>query len=295
MNCREAQDWLLQAEQPRQPDASPPAVADHLRTCPDCRRLVARVERLEADWRALPLPPGAERARQRFLDRRAARPPARGQPAARRGRLARWAAAILFLLTLGLGTWALTRPRPGQAPDLVDRLIGLNLELSEAPSPDERERIFSDRAGPLRADLDRARLPDEERQLAEYLLETGAALAHQADPLEDAARFDALADRLLQRLRSASAQEEGRDLGRCARQYEQVLERGVDANLERAKAGKKLGPRQKQKIKGLLQRDAERAAALDGMLEAGPPHDPEARKALDRPRKRHKHRHRGWR
>jgi hypothetical protein len=76
-----------------------------------------------------------------------------------------------------------------------------------------------------------------------------------------------------------------------ARCYQRVLERGVDANLERARSARKMGNRQKRRLERILKHDLERGERLEGLHEP----NPEVRTALEGPRRRHKHKHRGKR
>jgi hypothetical protein len=291
MNCREAQKWLLQAERPDSPDVGPPEVIDHLRGCARCRKVVGRANRLEQIHREAPVPASARRARIAFL-RRLADPPVY-RPWRR---LVRLAVAALVLLALGLGTWALLMPNRASAADLIERLVEWELEMTEAASPAERQRIFAERAGTFQADLRRARLPEEDRALVQYLYDTSAALAQQQGALEDAERFDEVAQRLLERLQSPAGDKPQEEKARVAfaRCYHRVLERGVDANLERAQFNKRLGPRHKRRLERLHKRDHDRGERLERMFEEGPHGaEREVRQELDRPRWRHKHKHKG--
>src|SRR5438067_2210713 len=108
MTCDPARDWLLHADR----SADPPAdVAEHLRGCADCRALAARLDRLEACYRAMPLPASAASAKAAFLGRATIRPVVTSAPAGRR-RLAvpHWLLAAALLAAVGLGVWALVTP-----------------------------------------------------------------------------------------------------------------------------------------------------------------------------------------
>ena len=65
MDCQDAQDRLLQAED-LSPEGLPSGeLAAHLADCAACRQLLIDLVHLEEAWRAIPLPAGSERARRR--------------------------------------------------------------------------------------------------------------------------------------------------------------------------------------------------------------------------------------
>jgi len=69
MNCIETRDLLLQAESLA--ELQEPTIA-HVRECAACGQLARDVERLEQEWRELPLPASADVAREAFLTQLAA-------------------------------------------------------------------------------------------------------------------------------------------------------------------------------------------------------------------------------
>jgi hypothetical protein len=291
MDCQRAQDWLLQAEDPRL-ERCPAEVADHLRRCPACGRLGAQLARLEQVWRQQPLPASAEPARAAFLKRFPARP---SSPVPRRLLLPRltpprWAVAALVLLTVGLSAWLLCpAPEVHASGDVVEQLIDWNLQLSEAPTPAERTRIYAQQAAAFKEGVQQAQLAEEERDLAEKLLDTGSWLVEHDDPLDEADRFDEVADRLVQRLQSAATRGDGTEVSRLARHYRRVAERGIDANLDKMEETAVDGERQKQ-LDRLVQRDDGRAEALEGMLNHAPhAAHKDIRGALESTKKHHRH------
>src|SRR5262245_44288430 len=167
MDCQRAQDWLLQAEDPR-PGCFPAEVAEHVGRCPTCGQLGLQLARLEQAWRQQPLPPSAETARAAFLKRLPSRPNSLGPRRLRFPRLTppRWAIAALVLLTVGMSAWLLW-PAPGvqASGDVVGQLIDWDLQLSEAPTAAERSRIFARQAEALKEGLHQAEMPAEDRDL----------------------------------------------------------------------------------------------------------------------------------
>jgi len=299
VECREAQNWLLQAEDPRADRAPNEELADHLRRCADCTLLGQDVLQLEAAWRSLPLPESASTARASFLQTLpapvAARP-TRGKPSRnalptrdsvwRRLARPRWLAAAVVLLSLGVAGWMLLTPNAAQASaDLVDRLVEWNLELAEAATPDERNRIFEDWAPSLQQDLENARqLPDAEKLLARVLLANAAWLKEHDDSLAEAAKLDAMADWMLDRLRVASTRGNTRDAARYAGHY-RVMQFGASAKLDKARTLGALSGERQNKAECLSQHNATRSQDLERFL-AGAPEGPrkEMHKAFEMPR-----------
>src|SRR5262245_19479534 len=101
MDCTQAREWLLKADDTRPERCASAEVAEHLQDCAACRAFAGELTQIEQDWRNLPLPAAAETARQAFLARLPSGTgvnPAARQPGSRRSsRAARWAVAALVL------------------------------------------------------------------------------------------------------------------------------------------------------------------------------------------------------
>ncbi len=69
VNCQDAQDRLLEAEDLSPAGLSSGELASHLTDCAACRQLLMDLGHLEEAWRAIPLPAGSERAREALLER----------------------------------------------------------------------------------------------------------------------------------------------------------------------------------------------------------------------------------
>jgi hypothetical protein len=295
MDCRIVQTWLLEAEDPRL-ERCPAEIAGHVHRCPACSRLQAQLARLEQAWRKQPLPARADRARAAFLKRLPARPTPAAPRRLRFPRLTppRWAVAALVLLTVGLSVWLFWPASEVQASgDLVEQLIDWDLQLSEAPTPAERSRIYDQQAAGLKKELQQAQLPAEDRELAEKLLDTGSWLTEHDDPLDEADKFDEVADHLVQRMQSADARRDVKEMSRLARRYRRIADRGIGAKLDKMEEVSAGGgdAEREQKLNRLTQRDARRAAALEGLLDHAPTaaHKEEIRGALESSKKHHKH------
>ncbi|MFL5338612.1 MAG: hypothetical protein ACJ8F7_00460 [Gemmataceae bacterium] len=263
MICERVQEWLLRAESLA---GAPEGVAIHLRSCPDCQRLVQRVGRLEQRWRDEPLPASAHDSRDAFLQR--LKPTVQPRPAYRRWLApAVWAVAASLLLMIGLSALLLSSPQKAHAdPDVIGQLVDWNLEISEA-APEERQQLFAQKAEALKANLAKAQLSGEDRAIANSLMENGAWLTSNEEPLEEAERFNTLADQLLVRVETAAGRNDAAGQ-KLARQFQRVASRGVDAKLEQAKVE---GDQKKQaRLEKIQARDAKRLQELERLHELAP-------------------------
>jgi hypothetical protein len=197
-----------------------------------------------------------------------------------------------MLLTVGLSIWLLwSAPEVHASGDLVEHLIDWNLELSEAATSAERSRIYDQQAAALKQELHQAKLPPEDRELAEKLLDTGSWLTEHDDPLDEADKFDEVANHLVQRMQSAGARRDGAAMSCLARHYRRIRDRGIGAKLDKVEEASTNGDAERQKkLDGLAQRDAGRVEALQGLLDDAPnAAHKEIRGALESSKKHHKH------
>jgi hypothetical protein len=267
MNCQQARDWLLQAEDPRH--CTNPAVTEHLAQCAACRAQVQQILQLEQSWRELPVPVESEPARKAFLKRlpqqtvpmprprsvRPSRPPVR------------WALAALVLLGIGAAIWSLLPSEAVASPALIEKLVDLNIKLAEVSSLDERARLFSGQEQELKQALGRSKLGDDERQLAGLLLDTGSWLATHDDPVSKAEHFSVVADKLVERLKSAADRKDQKGVDRYARLQTLVAERGVSASLSRAEETGALDFDNQRRLEKVILRDSKRMKTLLDLLE----------------------------
>ena len=288
MICERVRDWLLRAERPGRLADAPEGVSAHVRECPECQSLIGRLERLEQKWRDQPVPASAHQLRDSFIQRL-------NPPVEPRRPVRHWfapaasAIAASLLLTIGLTVWLLSDTSKAHADsEVLAQLIDWNMDLSEAASPEERQEIFARRADALKADLSRSRLSGDDRTFAEQLLDNGAWLAANEEPLEEADRFDAVADQLLARVESAAQRSDSAATEKLARQYNRVATQGIDAKLDRVKAP---GDGVKQaKLDKILARDAKRLQQLEKLHEAAKdPTKKELKKLIDHSQQKKKH------
>jgi hypothetical protein len=280
MDCRSARDWLLQAEDPCRLDDGPEGLAGHVVNCSLCRRQAHVLGRLEAGYRDQPLPAAADRAREAFLRRL---PPPVPVSTGRHWRAvrSRWALAAAVLLLAGSAVWlSLPSPEAVAKPDLVGQLIDWNLDLTRAADARDRQE-----AG-LRQAVRQADLPDDDRDLAEVLLQTGTRLAAAVDPMDQADHFNDLADKLVSMIDDATTKKDEQRLRQLADCYCRVAEDGIYANLERAGNDESLNPTSKKKKERVLKSEARRAARLRKLMDKLPKaSQKQIRRALDPARK----------
>jgi hypothetical protein len=271
MDCSTTRDFLLQAEHPTRLEDVPPELAAHVETCPSCRRLADRLERFEQRYRdELPLATAKAIPAVSPIRRPHTRWPLR-----------RLAVAASILLAVGVLTWSLL-PQAQAAPDVLERLIDWNLDLTQAQAPQERQRICNERAAELEAAIEQADLRTEDRDFAVALLDGGSWLAGNDDPAAEADHFNKLADELVAQIDAATTKKDAKRLRKLAVFYRRIARQGVHANLQRAEQSGVLDFQRKRKIERVILRDAERADKLLELLESAPNATrKEIRRALD--------------
>jgi hypothetical protein len=264
MDCRTTRDWLLQAENPARLDDGPGGLAGHVVRCGRCRRVAHVLARIESEVRHQPVPADADGARLRFVRRLPPPVPILAAPGRWHFVRSRWALAAALLLLAAPVVWlSMPSPQTADNPDLVERLIDWNLDLARAA--DTRE----EQAAGLRKAVNQADLPDDDRHLAEALLETGTRIAANPDPMDQADHFNELADRLLPLIDRAKSKRDAKRLRRLAEYYGRV-ERRIQANLERAEKVKKHNARSKKILEEVKKAESQRQAKLDQMIEQLP-------------------------
>jgi hypothetical protein len=198
------------------------------------------------------------------------------------------AAAVLFIA--GIGLLLLFQAEEAQAmPDIVDRLIAWNLDLAEAQSREERNRIYQNEAVSLEASLAKTELAPDDRELANTLLRNGSKLAKEIDPAAEAESFSEIADKLVARMDAATRVQDEERIVKLATTYERLTAVGVTANLERGFAVAHLDMEQKQQLDRAKVRYNARGKHFAEIMARNPEAN---RKMIHRPTKGH-HPHKG--
>lgn len=276
MDCHDAQARLLEAEGLSPEEIAPPELARHLASCEGCREFAAELLRLEAAWRAIPLPDGVDRAREVFLQRLTsgdlpARPVEAAPPRRRVAVPRRWLVAASVLLMLGIGGGVLVSlPQAAASSDVVERLVDWNLDLARSGSADERSRIYVDQAARLEEAVKDASLPVDERELADSLLKNAPWLAANRDPLAEADRFNEVADSLVRRMTSATRGGDVRRAKRYAKLYQRIAASGIAAKLDTIEHSGALDFERQRRLERLVLRDTDRMRELLALLERAP-------------------------
>jgi hypothetical protein len=236
-----------------QPECWPHDLAEHVQTCAECSKLARDLRQLEDDWRHLPIPPEADQARAAFVQQLPALRTTVKPPRRRFAPAVRWAAAAMILSVVSPFLYLIMSPGAVVAsPNIVDDLIAWNLTLSSA-EPGARQRLLAEREAGLRDNLQKAKLPQEEREFAEKLLENGKWMAVNNDPLVEAGKLSDIADTLVTRIDLAAKQGNVQDAQRNVSRYSKVRDEGVHGCMQRANQ-KVWEPEQKQKGFGEIQR-----------------------------------------
>jgi hypothetical protein len=175
------------------------------------------------------------------------------------------AAGIGFILNL-IST---VPPERENGPEVVDQLVGWNLDIAQAQGHDDRQIIYDTKADGMKVLLTNAKLSFEDRDLAQSLVDNGAWLTNNDDPTAEAERFSEIADKLLVRLDSATLANDNKGVIKFASTYQRVNELGVAANLDRAIKAPH-DPKRKTKIDRLIAGDDGRARKLEDLLDRHP-------------------------
>ena len=213
-------------------------------------------------------------------------------------RIQRWkfqAVRAVAMLCLGMGVGFILNMSlaPSQREeklleslDVVEELVGWNLDIAQAQTHEERQKLYENQADSMRNLLSESSLSGEDKDLARTLVETGAWLASNDDPMAEAERFGEIADKLLARIDSASAARDKPRLNQFANAYRQLTEVGVSENLKRAIAANAHDPKHKRKLDHLIAGDDGRVKKLEEMLQR---QSESNSKAIHRALKGHRH------
>lgn len=253
----------------------PEGVAEHLEVCMACREVAEQIERIEADWRAMPLPPSLRTPKHYDLNRAVASPADRAPPVrplwakARGSKLVRWAIAAAAVLAIGVGVYlalprSLLDPKARTAPDLFDRLLDWNVALAEVPEFD-RERIYLASVDQLRTEAASPAVSPDEAEFAKTLLDNADWLTKHADQIAATERLSAVADKLLMRIQHTAKYGKQTKLRNFTRHYARV-DRVIQATLEQAKVNDSPSSEVRHRLSALVEGDQHRHDALKLLL-----------------------------
>ena len=281
MSCAEAQEWLLRSDL-TEGETPPAGVAAHLAGCAACRSVADRLRRLERAVRKLPAPAGADAARDAFLKR------LRAGDAARPIRSRRWvaaaAAAAILLAVAGTLVLTLGGSQASEASVVLDQLVDWNLEVANAGSPSDRDRLYAARAGDLERRVREGRLAADEHELAATLLENRSRLARGSGPLAEAEALTDVTSVVVRQMGRAASKGDVRKTKGLNAYYVRLVQRGVNAKIDRIEDPVPPLPEHDRKLEKLLSRNAEMRDELTTLLKTSPAatHD-EIRRALNLP------------
>jgi hypothetical protein len=291
MDCAKAQEWLLQSDL-SPAESAPTAVTEHMAECVECRAMADRLRRLEQAARQMPVPKSDQDVRrvvEGIIRYRQNRPRARST--SRRRRLVEWglAAAALLLLALVVGfILSLTgQTRTTHAASVLGEMIDWNIELAQTEDVCDRQKLYASRAGRLG---DRARtesLSPEDSALAERLIENGARLVRQSDPLGEAEAFTDVEADLVISMDAASARGDAAAMQRLGGYYSRVVQSGINAKVARVNPDGAVSVEGDRRLERILRRHGELRERVAAMLEKSPDlSSADIRRALDLPPKK---------
>ncbi len=316
MNCEEVQILLLQSETTKAPDGvfvrfsgdAAVHVAEHVTQCVACSQLARKLRRLDKAVRSLPMPPGMVDARLRFESRLqelnlvaaapmphlASHAGKKRNPSVRKTSLlwriadSRLTAAALLMLVIGGGIWGYeARVRQvATAEEAIDKLVEWNLQITQSESPAERHQLYAASPQAVKEPAILAPLDASDRQQADALIENGAFLVNNVDPLAEADHFSHLADLMVSKIESASAKS-AEVLARVSQNYLSVVNRGIEKNLNRAEDASINTPTHDQQMAKIEQRYALMQSQMVEVIEKTPPTSKQQfRSALDEQQQR---------
>ncbi|MDB5318425.1 MAG: hypothetical protein JWN40_56 [Phycisphaerales bacterium] len=302
MNCEQCQEAILLSDDPKTALVGDSEIAQHVAGCAVCQAFAQRLARLETTAGRLPLPGNSEVARGAVLVK------IREQVARRRrfflggerpfGHAAkRWVGAVAAVLVVGIGVtiWMhgarRTTEQPSQAsPVVMDQLIDWDLALADAEAPQERQDLYASQAASLNAAVQQASLTEEDRRFATTLLENGAWLSRNHDPVERTEKFCDLADLLVGRMDRAAAANDEQTVQRLGKHYGRV-QKGIGANLARLDANAFVAPpgnavKRAERLERIAKRQEEAQRRLAVLAERSPKAAQKAlRRMLENPKK----------
>lgn len=293
MKCEQAQDELLASAGFDPSDGLPSGLIEHVSRCATCQALLEKLRRLDTAARALPVPApviSASEARSILLSQMAIESGSPAKPPNRRSWWAhclvmpRWAAAVFVALSVGIGVWLANAPgelgNEARADEsLLPDLVNWNVLLSELSELPQRQAVYTQRATDLSDRFRQSRLEPTDREIVEALLANGSWLRDHNDPIDEAGRFNDLADRLSEGVRATNPRAAEDRMSIMTHAYATIVEQGLNASLDSAKSRTDLTSYQTQKLEDVASRASKHLAHMENLLDRVPP---AARKGIQR-------------
>jgi hypothetical protein len=281
MNCERAQEAILLSDKPAEIlSAADSELGRHVAACAVCQAFLQRLARVEAMAGRLGLPANSEAARAEVLANINQR---MRMPERRLLLRPMWinAVAAVLVVGIGVGIWIqktyLTpsqQQQVAQGPAVMDQLLDWDLALADAQAPQERQDLYSAQAATLQTAVQTASLNDEDRRFATTLLENGAWLSRNHDPVERTEKFCDLADLLVGRMDTAAAANDEQTVQRLGKHYGRV-QKGIGANLARINANAFVAPtgvaaKRAERLERIAKRQEEAERRLAVLAEKSP-------------------------
>jgi hypothetical protein len=280
MNCEQVQEAILLSDEPERISAADSELGRHVAACAVCQAFVQRLARMEVMARRLRLPANSEAARAEVLANINQR---MRMPERRLLLRPMWinAVAAVLVVGIGVGIWIqktyLTpsqQQQVAQGPAVMDQLLDWDLALADAQAPQERQDLYSAQAATLQTAVQTASLNDEDRRFATTLLENGAWLSRNHDPVERTEKFCDLADLLVGRMDKAAAANDEQTVQRLGKHYGRV-QKGIGANLARINANAFVAPtgvaaKRAERLERIAKRQEEAERRLAVLAEKSP-------------------------
>jgi hypothetical protein len=269
MDCQEAQDLLYASDAIESPAE---ALRSHMGTCDACRQLQLKLSRLEQAVRQLPVPHGADAAREAFENRladRAQQTSPRRLPWPLRIGYGRLAAAAVLLIGTSLALWLYYRGGTSPAEsDSLSELMALNMDVARQATPEDRAREYSSIAAKYQHYTQQA--PQDQRELAQAIASEGQWLTMNDDPLAEADHFTSLANDLLDRMDRAAEGNRAQLLGGLSRSYCKLVERGIGPRVKRLMADQKLDAQRLKRLNRIMDDNGKHQPRLERILKKAP-------------------------
>lgn len=200
MNCEQAQNELLSAESLTMLG---PELSTHIAECPQCQALLAKLRKLEAATRSLPVPAGHEQPSPEFMQRLR-------EAASRKGPVVRHlvrrviAAAVVLAFALAAISLIFFNGSTVQADVLIGQLVDWNLAIAHTHDAANRSKVYQQQAAQLQKQVNDAHLSSADQALAVALLNNAQWMTTEENASDESQHFRTLANQLHDRQQAAT-------------------------------------------------------------------------------------------